>query len=130
VKHPEDKTDEEIVADIEKKVVQMIGNYTHKEWECAQKILKHQGRVNSVCDEMGVTILLDQYPRQPAKRCSHRATLDQSPPKPQGKVNRARRLGRQKVPQKVLKPKMSWPSGKQMLQKLPCLRLQKTRPSY
>jgi hypothetical protein len=55
VKHPEDKTDEEIVADIEKKVVQMIGNYTHKEWECAQKILKHQGRVNSVCNEMGVT---------------------------------------------------------------------------
>jgi deoxyribodipyrimidine photolyase-like uncharacterized protein len=40
VKRPEDKTDEEIVADIEKKVVQMIGNYTHKEWECAQRILK------------------------------------------------------------------------------------------
>jgi hypothetical protein len=35
VKHPQDKTDEEIVADIEKKVVQMIGNYIHKEWECA-----------------------------------------------------------------------------------------------
>jgi hypothetical protein len=54
VKHPEDKTDEEIVADVEKKVIQMIGNYTHKEWECAQKILKHQGRVNRVSDEMGV----------------------------------------------------------------------------
>jgi hypothetical protein len=55
VKRPEDKTDEEIVADIEKKVVQMIGNYTHKEWECAQRILKHQGRVNCVLDEMGIT---------------------------------------------------------------------------
>jgi hypothetical protein len=41
VKRPEDKTDEEIVADVEKKVVQMIDNYTHKEWEFAQKILKH-----------------------------------------------------------------------------------------
>jgi hypothetical protein len=55
VKRPEDKTDEEIVADIEKKVVQMIGNYTHKEWECAKKILKHHGRVNRVFEEMGVT---------------------------------------------------------------------------
>jgi hypothetical protein len=33
----------------------MIGNFTHKEWECAQRILKHQGRVNCVFDEMGVT---------------------------------------------------------------------------
>jgi hypothetical protein len=43
VKHPDGKTDEEIVAEIERKVIQMIDNYTHKEWECAQKILKHQG---------------------------------------------------------------------------------------
>jgi hypothetical protein len=35
VKRPEGKIDEEIVAEVEKKVVQMIGNYTHKEWECA-----------------------------------------------------------------------------------------------
>jgi hypothetical protein len=55
VKHPEETTDEEIVADIEEKVVQMIDNYTHKEWECAQKILKHQGWVNRVFDEMGVS---------------------------------------------------------------------------
>jgi hypothetical protein len=54
VKCPKEKTDEEIVADVEKKVVQMIGNYTHKEWECAQKILKHQGLVNRVFDEMDV----------------------------------------------------------------------------
>jgi hypothetical protein len=33
----------------------MIGNFTHKEWECAQRILKHQSRVNRVFDEMGVT---------------------------------------------------------------------------
>jgi hypothetical protein len=31
VKCPEGKTDEEIITDIEKKVVQMIGNYTHNE---------------------------------------------------------------------------------------------------
>jgi hypothetical protein len=43
------------VAEVEKKVVQMFGNFTHKEWECAQTILKHQGRVNRVFDEMGVT---------------------------------------------------------------------------
>jgi hypothetical protein len=48
-------SDEEIVAEVEKKVVKMIGNFTHKEWECAQRILKHQGRVNRVFDEMGVT---------------------------------------------------------------------------
>jgi hypothetical protein len=28
----------------------MIDNYTHKKWECAQKILKHQGQVNGVFD--------------------------------------------------------------------------------
>jgi hypothetical protein len=55
VKRPKDVTDEEIVAEVERKVVQMIGNFTHKEWECAQRILKHQGRVNRVFDEMGVT---------------------------------------------------------------------------
>jgi hypothetical protein len=93
VKRLEEKTDEEIVADVEKKVVRMIGNYTYKEWECAQKILKHQGWVNRVFDEMGVAYSPRPYPRQPAKRCRHRATLDQSPPKPHGKVNRARRLG-------------------------------------
>jgi hypothetical protein len=46
VKRLDGKLDEEIVAEVEKKVVQMIGNYTHREWECAQKILKHQGHVN------------------------------------------------------------------------------------
>jgi hypothetical protein len=54
VKRPTDKTDEEVVAEVEKRVVQMIGNFTHKEWECAQRIFKHQGRVNCVFDEMGV----------------------------------------------------------------------------
>jgi hypothetical protein len=55
VKRPEGKTDEEILAEVEKKVVQIIGNYTHKEWECAQKILKHSGRVNSALEEMNVS---------------------------------------------------------------------------
>jgi hypothetical protein len=30
-------TDEEIVTEVERKVVQMIGNFTHKEWECARE---------------------------------------------------------------------------------------------
>jgi hypothetical protein len=32
----------------------MIRNYTHKEWECAQKILKRQGRANRVLEEMNI----------------------------------------------------------------------------
>jgi hypothetical protein len=54
VKHPDGQTDEEIVAEVERKVVQMIGNYTHKEWECAQKILKHPGCVNRIFDELKI----------------------------------------------------------------------------
>jgi hypothetical protein len=68
VKRPEDKTDEEIVAHVEKKVIQMIGNFTHKEWECAQRILKHQGRVNRVFDEMGVTYSLRPVPPTASKK--------------------------------------------------------------
>jgi hypothetical protein len=60
VKRLDGPTDEEIVAEAEKKVVQMIGNYTHRECECAQKILKHHGRVNRVFDEVNVS-----YPLQP-----------------------------------------------------------------
>jgi hypothetical protein len=55
VKRPEGRTDEEIVAEVERKVIQMIGNYTHKEWDCAKKILKHAGRVNRVFDEMKIS---------------------------------------------------------------------------
>jgi hypothetical protein len=54
-KHPDRQSDEEIVAKVERKVIQMIGNYTHREWECAQKILKHPGRVNRVFDEMKIS---------------------------------------------------------------------------
>jgi hypothetical protein len=39
----------------------MIDNYTHREWECAHKILKHQGRVNRVLEEMKVSCPL--WPR-------------------------------------------------------------------
>jgi hypothetical protein len=60
VKRPDGKTDEEIVAEVEKKVVHVIGIYTHREWECAQKILKHRGRINRVFDEMKVS-----YPPRP-----------------------------------------------------------------
>jgi hypothetical protein len=54
IKRPEGRTDDEILAEVERKVIQMIGNYTHKEWECAQKILKHSGRVNRLLEEMNI----------------------------------------------------------------------------
>jgi hypothetical protein len=54
VKRPEGKTDKVILGEVDRKVIQMIGNYTHKEWECAQKIWKHEGRVNRVLEEMKV----------------------------------------------------------------------------
>jgi hypothetical protein len=76
VKRPADKTNEEVVAEVERKVVQMIGNFTHKEWECAQRILKHHGRVNRVFDEMGVTYSPRPMPRRLARKCNHRVTPD------------------------------------------------------
>jgi hypothetical protein len=68
VKRPDGKTDEEILAEVERKVIQMIGNYTHKEWECAQKILKNQGRVNRVLEEMKVACPLRPKPAAPGKK--------------------------------------------------------------
>jgi hypothetical protein len=56
------------VAEMEKKVVQMIGNFTHKEWECSQRILKHHGRVNRVFDEMGVTYSSRPVPPTASKK--------------------------------------------------------------
>jgi hypothetical protein len=76
VKRPADKTDEEVVAEVERKVVQMIGNFTHKEWECAQRSLKHQGRVNRVLTRWVSPIRLARCPRRLARRCNHRVTLD------------------------------------------------------
>jgi hypothetical protein len=46
----------------------MIGNYTHKEWECAQKILKHQGRVNRIFDEMNVSYFPRPIPPTAGKK--------------------------------------------------------------
>jgi hypothetical protein len=92
VKQPADMTDDEVVAEVEKKVVQMIGNFTHKEWECAQRILKHQGRVNRVFEKWVSHIPLGQCPRQPARRCSRRATLDLSLSRPRERLSQARLL--------------------------------------
>jgi hypothetical protein len=68
VKRPKGKSDEEILTEVEKKVIQMLGNYTHKEWECAQKILKHQGRVSRVLEEMGVSCPLRLWPSIAGKK--------------------------------------------------------------
>jgi hypothetical protein len=76
VKRPADRTDEEVVAEVERKVVQMIGNFTHKEWECAQRILKHHVRVNRVFEEMGVTYSPRPVPPTASKKMQHRVTPD------------------------------------------------------
>jgi hypothetical protein len=54
VKRPEGQTDKVIIVEVERKVIQTIENYTHKEWDCAQKILKHVGHVNRVFDKMKI----------------------------------------------------------------------------
>jgi hypothetical protein len=79
VKRPADKSDDEIVAEVEKKVVQMIGNFTHKEWECAQRILKHQGRVNQVFDEMGVTYSPRPVPPTASKKMQPPGNIGSEP---------------------------------------------------
>jgi hypothetical protein len=91
VKRPEDKTDEEIVTDVENKVVQMISNYTHKEWECAQKILKHQGRVNRVFDEMGVAYSPRPIPPTAGKKMQPPGNMRSEPAETsrKGKSNKA-----------------------------------------
>jgi hypothetical protein len=85
VKRPEDKTDEEIVADVEKKVVQMIDNYTHKEWECAQKILKHLGRVNRIFDEMDVAYSPRLVPPTAGKKMLPARNVGSEPPETSNK---------------------------------------------
>jgi hypothetical protein len=67
------------VAEVEKKVVQMIGNFTHKEWECAQRILKHQGRVNQVFDEMGVTYSPRSVPPTASKKMQPPGNIGSEP---------------------------------------------------
>jgi hypothetical protein len=79
VKRLVDKSDDEIVAEVEKKVVQMIGNFTHKEWECAQRILKHQGRVNQVFDEMGVTYSPRSVPPTASKKMQPPGNIGSEP---------------------------------------------------
>jgi hypothetical protein len=79
VKRPADKTDDEVVVEVEKKVVQMIGNFTHKEWECAQRILKHQGRVNRVFDEMGVTYSPRPVPPTASKKMQPPGNIGSEP---------------------------------------------------
>jgi hypothetical protein len=80
VKRPDGKRDEEIVAEVEKKVVQMIDNYTHKEWECAQKILKHQGRFNRVFNEMNVLFSPQPIPSTTSKKMLPAGNVGSEPP--------------------------------------------------
>jgi hypothetical protein len=65
---PKEKNNEEIIAEVERKVIQMIGNYTHKEWEVAQKISKHHSRVNWVLEEMGIACPPRPKPLTPGKK--------------------------------------------------------------
>jgi hypothetical protein len=91
VKRPERKTDEEFVAKVVKKVVQKIGNYTHKEWECAQKILKHQGCGNRVFDEMKVSYPPWPRPLTAGKKMQPPGNIGSEPVETskKGKMNKA-----------------------------------------
>jgi hypothetical protein len=60
----------------------MIGNYAHREWECAQKILKHQGCVNRVFDEMSISYPPRPKPVMVGKKMQPGAILGQSSSKP------------------------------------------------
>jgi hypothetical protein len=90
VKRLEGKVDEEIVAEVEKEVVQMIGNYTHKEWECAKKILKHQGRVNRVFDEMNVSFSPRPIPSTASKKMQPAGNIGSEP----AKTSKKRKTGK------------------------------------
>jgi hypothetical protein len=57
----------------------MIGNFTHKEWECVQRILKHQGRVNRVFDEMGVTYSPRPVPPTASKKMQPPGNIGSEP---------------------------------------------------
>jgi hypothetical protein len=92
VKRPADKTDDEVVAQVEKKVVQMIGNFTNKEWECAQRILKHRGRVNRVFDEMGVTNSPRPVPPTASKKMQSPSNIGSEPVEPRERLSQARLL--------------------------------------
>jgi hypothetical protein len=129
VKRPDGKTHEEIVAEVERKVVPMIGNYTHKEWECAQKILKHQGRVNRVFDEMNVSFSLRPIPSTTSKKMLPTRNVGSEPAKILRKGNLARRQPRQRAPQKVRKLLAFWHSKRLKLPKPPCPLSLKRRPN-
>jgi hypothetical protein len=58
---------------------QMIDNYTHKEWECAQTLLKHQGRVNRVFDEMNVSFSPCPRPSTAGKKMQPSGNIGSEP---------------------------------------------------
>jgi hypothetical protein len=125
VKRPKDVTDEEIVAEVERNVVQMIGNFTHKEWECAQRILKHQGRVNRVFDEMGVTYSPRPVPPTAGKKMQPPGNVGSEAVETSRKTRPGKTGSVVDNAVKAVKPKISWPSGRRTLQKQPCHRSQK-----
>jgi hypothetical protein len=103
----------------------MIGNFTHKEWECAQRILKHQGRVNRVFDEMGVTYSPRPVPPTASKKMQPPGNTGSEAVETSQKSKLSKIVVTTEPTMKSTKPKTSWPSEKRMLLKLPCLRLQK-----
>jgi hypothetical protein len=57
----------------------MIGNNTHKEWECAQKILKQQGWVNRVFDEMNASFSPRPRPSTAGKKMQPAGNIGSEP---------------------------------------------------
>jgi hypothetical protein len=57
----------------------MIGNYTHREWENAQKILKHPGRVNRVFDDMKISYQPRPKPATTSKKMQPPGNIGSEP---------------------------------------------------
>jgi hypothetical protein len=129
LKRPEGKTDEEFVGEVEKKVVQMISNYTHREWECTQKILKHQDRVNRVFDEMKVSYLPRPRPPMASKKMHPPGNIGSGPVETskKGKTNKA--AGTTEGASKSVQAQDVLAKRKVEAAKLPCPRLLKNLPS-
>jgi hypothetical protein len=68
LERPKDKSDESIVAEVEREACDIIGPYHEKEYESAVAIVKHDGRINRVLHMMGVKVEPRAKSSRPSKR--------------------------------------------------------------
>jgi hypothetical protein len=119
-----------LVVEVEKKVVQMIGNYAHREWECAQKILKHQGRVNRVFDEMSVSYLPWPKPASAGKKMQPPGNIGSEPVETSNKGKTSKAAGTTEGASKSAKAQDVLAKRKADATKTTLPHLLKSLPSY